>query len=74
MLVYAAELALRSLEEARLDVEAVGLQQTLQQAAQAAGHPLAQRFSQVDWPPGAKAVPRDLERLEPVHPPVFWFD
>ncbi|QDV06416.1 hypothetical protein Poly30_19250 [Planctomycetes bacterium Poly30] len=72
-LVYAAERALRSLQEARLDADAEDFRQALRQAAQRADHPLAQRFLQIDWPPSPTAVARDLERLEPVHPPVYSF-
>ncbi len=73
MLVFAAERAVRTLQEARLDAQAQSFRQELRQAAQNADHPLAQRFLQVDWPPRPVAESWDLERLEPVHPPIFSF-
>ena len=71
--VFAAESALRALREARLDAEAQGFLRTLQKAAQEADHPLGQRFRQPDWPPRPRTVARDLERVDPVRPPVFSF-
>ena len=72
-LVFAAESALKALREARLDVEAQDFLRGLQQVAKAADHPLSQRFRLPNWPPRPASVPRDLERVDPVRPPVFRF-
>ncbi len=70
---YAAESALRALREARLDAEAKNFLSGLRRAAQAADHPLGQLFRRPDWLPAPATSPRDLERVDPVRPPIFRF-
>ncbi len=71
--IYAAESALKALREARLDAEAQVFRGALREVAQAADHPLRHRFRAPDWPPIPASPPRDLERVDPVRPPVFLF-
>ncbi|MEM9383260.1 MAG: hypothetical protein AAGB93_25175, partial [Planctomycetota bacterium] len=68
-LMEAAEAAIASLERARRDDLSEEFSGDLRRAATQEGHPLADRFLSVDWPPRPALPPRDLERLAPLLPP-----
>ncbi|MEM1451133.1 MAG: hypothetical protein AAF957_21595 [Planctomycetota bacterium] len=68
-LMEATEVAIASMERARRDDLSEQFSGELRRAATQSGHPLADRFLSVDWPPRRPLPPRDLERLAPLLPP-----
>ena len=67
-LAKALETAVQGLLGARMDAAAETLIESVQEAAVAGDHPLAGAFLDSSWPPLAKGLALDLERLDPILP------